>query len=118
VARRTYITARNGEDIAVRYLEQKKYEILCRNYRFGHGEIDIIANDNGIIVFVEVKTRKSLNFGKPEDSVTPKKRDQLRKIAEGYLFEHNIEDSECRFDVIAIEIKNHNYAICHFENAF
>lgn len=107
-----------GEQIAVDYLVKKQYRILQRNYRFEHGEIDIIADDHGVLVFVEVKARRSKQYGDPEDAVTPSKRKQIRKTADGYLFENNIDDRECRFDVIAIEYDGGNSTIRHLEDAF
>jgi len=91
-----------GEDIAVRYLEAKGYSIVERNYRFGHGEIDIIARDGDEIAFVEVKYRRSLKYGYPESSITKNKQRQIRKIAEAYIWEKDIRDTICRMDVIAI----------------
>lgn len=107
-----------GEEIAVKFLTKKGFKILRRNYRYGKGEIDIIAMDGDKLIFVEVKTRASDKFGVPEDSVTIKKRKQLRKIAEAFLQTNEIEFSECRFDVIGIVLKKGKLEINHIENAF
>jgi len=108
-----------GEDIAVDFLLGKNLKIVERNYRYGHGEIDIIAKDNEILVFVEVKTRKNLEFGSPESAITRSKQGQIRKIAEAYLFEKNVRDTDCRIDIIAILLKqNLPPEINHIENAF
>lgn len=107
-----------GEDAAVDYLVKKGYRILERNFRFDRGEIDIVADDRGTLVFVEVKTRHSKSFGEPEDAVTPKKRLQLRKVAKGYLYAQHIESKQCRFDVVAIEYQGGDVTIRHIENAF
>ncbi len=107
-----------GEEIAVKFLIKKGFKILRRNYRYGKGEIDIIAMDGDKLIFVEVKTRTSDKFGVPEDSVTIKKRKQLRKIAEAFLQTNEIEFSECRFDVIGIIMKKGKLEINHIENAF
>lgn len=108
-----------GEDIATDFLNSKNYEIIDRNYRFGHGEIDIIAKDKEVLVFIEVKTRKNLEFGRPELAVTKNKQRQIRKIAEMYLVENKIADVDCRIDVVAIMIKkNLPPEINHIENAF
>ncbi len=93
---------RLGEDLAARFLEGKGYRIIERNYRYDRGEIDIIAQEGKDLVFVEVKLRETEAFGTPEESITPFKEEQLKKVAEGYLFEHNLEDQACRFDVVAI----------------
>ena len=107
-----------GENLAVDYLEKKGYRILERNFRFERGEIDIIAEQNSALVFVEVKARRSRAFGEPEDAVTISKRNQLQKVAEGYLYKNNIDEKECRFDVIAIQYENGKATIRHYENAF
>jgi putative endonuclease len=110
-----------GEELATEILTKKGYTIIERNYRHGHGEIDIIANDpdSKCTVFVEVKTRKNLEFGEPEYAVTKAKQKQIRKIAELYLFENEIRELDCRFDVVAILIEDiNNPVINHYENAF
>jgi len=107
-----------GEDLAVDYLKKKGYRILQRNYRFEYGEIDIVAEDGSVLVFVEVKARRSKEFGEPEDAVTPRKREKIRSTANGYLFENNIDDKECRFDVIAIDYQDNKTEIRHITDAF
>jgi putative endonuclease len=107
-----------GENLAVDYLEKKGYRILQRNYRYEHGEIDIVAEDGNALVFVEVKARRSKKFGEPEDAVTPRKREKIRATADGYLFENNIDDKECRFDVIAIDYQGDKTEIRHLIDAF
>ena len=91
-----------GEDAAVNFLKQNGYEILEQNYYYNHGEIDIIAKDGKVLVFVEVKSRRSTRFGEPEESVTPKKQELLRRTAEGYAVEKNIGEIDCRFDVVSV----------------
>ncbi|MFI5253510.1 MAG: YraN family protein [Bacteroidota bacterium] len=107
-----------GETIAVDFLQKKGYSILERNFRYERGEIDIIADDKGALVFIEVKARRSAAFGEPLEAVTERKRAQIRKVADGYLFLHNIDDRECRFDVVAIRYIGKKIDIQHFENAF
>ena len=92
--------------------------IRQRNYRFERGEVDIVADDGDEIVFVEVKARRSKSYGEPEEAVTENKQAQLQRVAEGYLFEHEIEDRACRFDVVAIFFHNGKAQINHFKNAF
>ena len=111
-------SGRSGESIAVDFLTKKGYRILQRNYRYGYGEIDIIADDHGVLVFVEVKARFTRKYGEPEESVSMRQRKQLRKTASGYLFQHHIDDTECRFDVIAILYKGDVPIIRHLESAF
>jgi len=108
-----------GEDLAAKLLVEKGYLILERNYRFGHGEIDIIAMHNETLVFVEVKTRKNLEYGEPEYAITKNKQRQVRKMAELYLFDKDITDTDCRIDVVAILLKKKDeHYINHIENAF
>jgi putative endonuclease len=110
-----------GENLAVELLESKGYYIVKRNYRYGKGEIDIIAKDpkQEGLVFVEVKSRKSLEFGHPEESITKNKIKQLKRIAELYLYENDINEILCRFDVITIlMLPNQKPQIEHFVNAF
>ncbi|MEJ2195223.1 MAG: YraN family protein [Ignavibacteriaceae bacterium] len=112
---------KKGEELAVKYLTEKGFEILHQNYRFGKGEIDIIAKDpeDGYTVFVEVKTRQNLEYGEPEYAITKNKQRQVKKIAELYFYEKEIENLECRFDVIAVLLENINSPeISHYVNAF
>ncbi len=107
-------TGENGELLAKEFLLQKKYIILKTNWRFKRSEIDIIAQDKNIIVFVEVKTRNNSSFGNPEDFVTAHKIKKMQEAADAYIEEFNWQ-GELRFDIIAIEKNN---KITHFEDAF
>ena len=109
---------KTGEDLAAQFLERNGLRILERNYRFERGEIDIIAEERDELIFVEVKARRSTGFGTPEDAVTEEKQEQVRAVADGYLFEHNIDNRPCRFDVVAIEFKNSKTEIRHIRDAF
>jgi putative endonuclease len=117
--RSTQALGLRGEEVACAYLEKKKYIIVTRRFRMFHGEIDIIARDGKTLVFVEVKARADESFGRPEESVTPGKQRQIRKIALGYLLEHPLGDAACRFDVIAILFGDgKGYRLEHFVDAF
>ena len=108
-----------GEDIAMRHLKRLGFEIVEMNYRFGHGEIDIIAKEGDTLVFCEVKMRKTDEYGDPEYAITPRKQQQIRKIARAYLYEHEIKEQECRFDVVAIRMYGRKTPeINHIRNAF
>jgi putative endonuclease len=108
-----------GEELAVKFLEDKNYSIIQRNFKFGQGgEIDIIAQIDNILVFVEVKTRTNLHFGNPIQQISATKRTNWRNAAEGYLFKNNITNQECRLDLIAINMFNDKIEITHIENAF
>jgi putative endonuclease len=109
---------KTGEDIAVEFLINKGYEIIQRNYRFSKtGEIDIIAKDDNCLVFVEVKTKGNLEFGLPDQAVSKGKLKQVKRIAEYYLYDKNLKDTNCRIDVIAILIeKGEVKTLNHYEN--
>ena len=96
--------AKIGESLAVEHLKARGCEILAQNYRVRRGEIDLIARDGEFIVFVEVKTRRSLRFGLPQAAVTLQKQRQISKVALAYLQAQNLMDAPCRFDVIAIHL--------------
>lgn len=109
-----------GENIAADYLEGKGYTIVKRNFVFGRfGEIDLVAKDGDILVFVEVKLRTNQTYGDPLESIDYRKQQNLRKAAEGYYYVNKINDMECRFDVITIDIRNgvENPVISHLANA-
>jgi putative endonuclease len=107
-----------GEDLAASFLERNGLKILERNYRFERGEIDLIAEEGDELVFVEVKARRSKMYGSPEDAVTEEKQEQVHAVADGYLFERDIDNRPCRFDVVAIEFKNGKAEIRHTRDAF
>ncbi|HRY14095.1 MAG TPA: YraN family protein [Syntrophomonadaceae bacterium] len=108
-----------GEDLAASYLQKKGYRILQRNYRSKSGEIDIICCKPEIIVFVEVKTRTSKLYGSPEESITWRKRDHIRKTALDYLAADRRPFKELRFDVIGIMIEQGVVTkVNHLEGAF
>jgi putative endonuclease len=109
---------KRGEEQALKYLMDKGYEIVDTNFRYDRAEIDVIARDRGVLVFVEVKTRRVGTLGEPEDAVTFRKREQIRKAAQGYLFKQHLDNEECRFDVLAIEYVSGRANIRHIEDAF
>lgn len=91
------------EDLAAAYLEQQHLIILERNYRNRQGEIDLIANDHGYLVFIEVKYRKTNRMGLPQEAVGSHKQQKIRQTARYYLYQHRYgDDIPCRFDVVAI----------------
>ena len=106
-----------GEDLAAQYLIDKGYVILERNWRAYRKEIDIIAIDGKDIVFIEVKTRNSNEFGNPEMAVNRKKRAHIYAAASAYYFKHKI-DLDVRFDIISILYHHGNPEINHIEDAF
>jgi len=109
---------RRGENLAAEYLAVKGLRILARNYRFEKGEIDLVCRDGRELVFVEVKTRSSMQFGNPEDAVSPAKQELLRNTAEGYCQEFHHEETFYRFDIVTVMIKEHTTTLHHIADAF
>jgi len=117
--RTAYEFGKSGEEVAIRYLKNKKFRIIRRNFRFLKGEIDIIAYEKKTLVFLEVKARKSKEFGPPEEAVTPSKQRQIRRVAKGFLAKNNLQEVECRFDVLSLFFNDKKgYQINHIQDAF
>lgn len=94
-------TGKWGEDLAAAYLERKGYTIVERDWKSGRRDIDIIALDNNVVVFVEVKTRKNRLFGEPEEAIDYRKRQNLQQAINHYVKFRNIRQ-EIRFDIISV----------------
>lgn len=110
---------KTGEDLAVRYLQQKGYEILRRNYRIGKAEIDIIAMDRDDLVIAEVKSIRTLRFGRGEEHVTKRKKTILIMAAYGFLDIFPLASRKnLRFDVLVIDFSCFPAAIEHYQSAF
>lgn len=110
---------KQGEDLAAAFLQKKGFQIIVRNYRQKTGEVDIIARDKETLVFIEVKTRSNLLFGKPFEAVTTNKQAQLNRIALDYITRNKLLEQAARFDVISILIrKNGKAEIEHLQNCF
>jgi len=106
-----------GEDLACKFLTQNKYKIIERNFRIRGGEIDIIALDQGILVYVEVKTRTSHDFGLPEEAVTYHKIKFLERASKFYRAQrHNLPAQE-RIDVVSVDLSNPTPTIKLIKNA-
>jgi putative endonuclease len=99
---RRQLLGKRGEDLACAELEKRGYVIVDRRFRTRCGELDIVARDGGVLVFVEVKARSGSNFGTPFESVTWKKRQRLSQMAASYLFIRRLAGVACRFDVVAV----------------
>lgn len=108
---------KKGELLAVDFLKEKGFEILETNFRLDKDEIDIIAKDGSILVFVEVKTRSTDYFGEPEIAVGGNKIEFLLRAAENYLISKNL-NSEIRFDIISIVLNSKQKKIRHIIDAF
>ena len=111
---------RNGEDLALAFLEQKGFKPVARNYRFRGGELDLVMRDGDILVFIEVRTKHAVNRGTPLETVDFKKRRQIERTARYFLAREKISDDVfCRFDVIGIVMAaGRPPLIEHITNAF
>jgi putative endonuclease len=108
-----------GEDIAANHLVENGYEILARNWRFGKGELDIIARIGKELVVVEVKTRETDFFGNPAEFLTKAQQRQLIYTADAYWQRHPDAGDELRFDVISVVVqKGKSPMVTHFDSAF
>lgn len=108
-----------GERLAVDFLKKRGYKIVQRNFRCRGGEIDIIAKQGECLVFVEVRTRRSSNYGVPEESITPFKREKLASLAHMYIQNCHAPPQSWRIDVVAVELTAQNRVsrLEHIENA-
>jgi putative endonuclease len=111
-------TGAKGEQEAVKFLQNNGYEILHCNWCSGKKEVDIIALKGKLLVFVEVKTRKDLAFGFPEEAVTIKKQSHIKAVADMFM-EENKQYLQLRFDIISVIMKRGVVTeMKHFEDAF
>jgi len=109
---------KKGEVLAEEYLRKQGFQILRRNYRYGHKEIDLIGKDGNAVVFVEVKAGRSESFGAPQERVNLKKQKNLIEAATDFIQKENITDCDFRFDVLAISYRQGEEIIDHIKNAF
>ncbi|MHB1097612.1 MAG: YraN family protein [Gemmatimonadaceae bacterium] len=120
-----------GERVAARWLERQGYTVLARRWRSGHRDIDVIAERDGIVAFVEVKTRAALEFGDPVEAVHAQKQRSLVRSAREWMARHQravheagsastmaSRDCEYRFDVIGVLLRDRTAWIRHIESAF
>lgn len=114
---------KTGELLAKEFMENEGYTFLKANYRYERAEIDLIFTKahekENEIIFTEVKTRRSKKFGEGEESVDAKKQAQIRKAAEGFLYENEMyQDYQIRLDVVVVYLMNNQKNIVHIKNAF
>ncbi len=108
-----------GEERAAEFLRRKGYKVLERNFRCPAGEVDIVAWEKGVLVFVEVKTRRGLAFGYPSEAVTPAKRKRLQRIAEHYIRRRGIgQEIPVRFDVVSLIVSKEGERLELIKDAF
>lgn len=110
---------RYGERVAARYLQEHGLEVVDRNWRCGQGELDIVARDGPVLVFVEVKTRSSAQFGVPAEAVTRVKANRIRALAVAWLAGHPHAYAGLRFDVVSVMRSPAGAAqVLHLQDAF
>ena len=108
-----------GEDLAVQYLKKKGFKVIERNYHCSAGEIDLIAREGKTLIFVEIKTRSSSEFGLPQEAVDRFKQKKMIEVARAYLAEHHLnEEIPARFDVVAIHLTSTGPDIELIKDAF
>lgn len=107
-----------GEALACSELEHRGYAIVERRFRTRFGEIDVVANDHGTLVFVEVKTKTDSRFSDPVESVTKRKQQRLVSMAEQYVAHHRLDNMPCRFDVVTVDVSATPSKIVVYRDAF
>lgn len=109
---------RLGERAAAEFLKKSGYTILANNYRAKPGEIDLIASAKNVVVFIEVKTRRSTAFGTPAEAVNYRKQQKIIKTALCYLQQHGLQDVPVQFDIVEVYVAEPEYRCVHITNAF
>jgi putative endonuclease len=109
---------KRGEALAEEYLKRKGFQIIRKNYRSGHKEIDLIAKEGNTIVFVEVKASSSKSFGAPHERVDLRKQRNLIDAANDFIQKEDTADCDFRFDVLAITYRKGKEDVDHIKNAF
>ncbi|HEX9776468.1 MAG TPA: YraN family protein [Actinomycetota bacterium] len=109
---------RRGETLAADYLQQRGWVVIERNLRYREGEIDLVVARDGVLAFVEVKTRRTRTFGAPVEAVTRTKAQRIRRVAARYLIETCPKADVIRFDVMDLASEGEGFAITHLEGVF
>src|SRR5580692_4512188 len=109
---------RRGERAAEKYLRRNGYRIVARNFRAAGAEIDLVAMDGDVLVFVEVKTRRSRDAGAPEEAVDERKQKQIRRAAELFATRYREDEIEMRFDIVAVDASGERLEMELLRNAF
>jgi len=99
-------------------LERLGYTIIERRFRTRFGEIDVVADDGGTVVFVEVKAKTDAQFGHPAEAVTKPKQRRLVSMAEQYVALHHLDNRPCRFDVVGIDLSAMPSTVTVYKDAF
>ncbi|MCL2404117.1 MAG: YraN family protein [Defluviitaleaceae bacterium] len=113
-----YKAGLSGQEAAEKFLLNKGYQVLARNYRIKSGEVDLILQHDNYIVFVEVKFRTSLSYGLPREAVGHTKQKRIINTALHYLARHKLSENDIRFDVVEVLEQHGQLYASHIENAF
>jgi putative endonuclease len=114
----TRVLGATGEQAAVTFLESRGWTVVARNFRTREGELDVVAQRNDLVAFIEVKTRRSRRFGRPAEAVTLIKQDRIRTLARRWLNQSGLHARVLRFDVIEVDERDGRMSIRHLEGAF
>jgi putative endonuclease len=114
------ILGKEAEDLACRELTARGYAILARRFRTQMGEIDIVAEEAGVLVFVEVRARAGEDYGSAEDSITARKEWRMTRMAEAYLCDRHLNEADvaCRFDVVTVDVSGPEPVVTLYRSAF
>jgi putative endonuclease len=114
------VLGKEAEDLVCRELTARGYAILARRFRTQLGEIDIVAEEAGTLVFVEVRARAGEEYGSAEDSITARKEWRMTRMAEAYLFDRRLNDADvaCRFDVVTVDVSGGQPDVTVYQSAF
>ncbi|HKY08687.1 MAG TPA: YraN family protein [Candidatus Binatia bacterium] len=112
------ILGKEGEQLAARYLQNKGYTVVERNYRCSAGELDLVVLDQRVVVFVEVKTRTGHAFGTPFEAVEFRKQRKMIRAAQFFLAQKGLQQRDARFDVVGVSWAGGAPVVEHIENAF
>jgi putative endonuclease len=114
------VLGKEAEDLVCRELTARGYAILARRFRTQIGEIDIVAEEAGTLVFVEVRARAGEEYGSAEDSITARKEWRMTRMAEVYLFERRLTEADvaCRFDVVTVDVSGGQPVVTIYQSAF
>lgn len=108
----------SGERIAEQWLRDRGWVVLARRFRNGHRDLDLIVKRDGVVAFVEVKARRSVDYGHPVEAVNWRKQRELSRSAKVWIDRFGVPGSEYRFDVVGVLVAGGKAAVSHVENAF
>ena len=115
---RRHTRGEEGEEAAARWLEDRGYKIVSRNYRCRVGELDLVAWQGRTLIFVEVKTRGRRRLGEPAEAVNARKRTHLIRAADHYLLRFASRPPDCRFDIVEVDADGNGFHVRHLPDAF